>query len=63
MSNLLTKLVVEPEARVRLADIDPASGDFDLQETGLHLVQPPVEKSDPSRLDFHEKFIIKPGIK
>src|SRR6516165_7087681 len=64
MSSLLTDLVVEPDTRVSLADIDPASGDFDLQEIGLPNVPPLVESSEPPRLpDFHEKFIVKPGTK
>jgi PPK2 family polyphosphate:nucleotide phosphotransferase len=64
MSSLLTNLVVEPETRVNLADIDPGSGDFDLQEIGLPIIQPLGERGDPPRLaDFPEKFIVKPGTK
>jgi PPK2 family polyphosphate:nucleotide phosphotransferase len=64
MSNLLTKLVVEPETKVKLTDIDPGNGHFDLQETGLPKMWPLLERSDPPQLaNFHEKFIVKPGTK
>jgi PPK2 family polyphosphate:nucleotide phosphotransferase len=64
MSNLLTKLVVEPEIKVNLADIDPARGDFDLEEIELPKLEPLAERSDPSRpVNFREKFIVKPGSK
>jgi PPK2 family polyphosphate:nucleotide phosphotransferase len=61
MSSLLTRLVVEPETKVNLTDIDPADGDFDLQEIGWPKIQPPVENDSPRLANFHEKFIVKPG--
>jgi PPK2 family polyphosphate:nucleotide phosphotransferase len=64
MSNLLTKFVVEPETKVKLADIDPARGDFDLQEIELPKLQPLTERSGPSRsVNFRDKFIVNPGSK
>jgi PPK2 family polyphosphate:nucleotide phosphotransferase len=63
MSNLLTKLVVEPETKVDLADINPASSDFDLQDDLLK-PYPLVGGSDsPRSLNFREKFMVKPGRK
>jgi PPK2 family polyphosphate:nucleotide phosphotransferase len=64
MFNLLTSLVVEPETRVNLANIDPAVGDFDPQLTGFPNVKSLVDGTDPLQLpDFHEKFIVRPGTK
>ena len=64
MFNLLTSLVVEPETRVNLAEIDPAGGDFDPQVIGLPNLKSLVEGSDPPRLpNFYEKFIVRPGTK
>jgi PPK2 family polyphosphate:nucleotide phosphotransferase len=63
MSNLLTELIVEPWTEVKLNDIDPAAGDFGLDELGLPAIQP-LEKNQPPRsIDFREKFIVRPGTK
>src|SRR5215469_7000902 len=63
MSNLLTEFIVEPWTDVKLSDIDPAAGDFCLDEIGLPATQP-VEKNHPPRLiDFRDKFIVRHGTK
>jgi len=64
MFNLLTSLVVEPETRVSLADIDPTGGDFDPQLIAFPNVQSLVEGSAPPQSpNFYEKFIVRPGTK
>ena len=62
MSNLLTKLLIEPQAKVKLSDIDPSYRVFNLPETALPKIQPHVEKTIPLQLvNFREEMIVEPG--
>ena len=62
MSNLFTKLKVEPGARVNLRNMDPNYRRFHLHEAALPKIQPHIAEYRSVELpDFHEEFIVKAG--
>ena len=62
MSNLFTKLIVEPGAKMKLGDIFPGYRRFHLHEATLPEVQPRVRRTDPMQLpDLHQEFLVEPG--
>lgn len=61
MSNLLTKLLIEPQAKVKLDDIDPGYGVLNLHEIALPKIQPHIEKTIPQLMNFREQLIVEPG--
>ena len=62
MSNLLTKLIIEPRAKVKLRDIDLSSGRLKLYEMPSPKTQPSVKVANALRsMNFRKKFIIEPG--
>ena len=64
MSNLFTKVIVEPGARLKLRSLDPNYRRFHLHEAPLPQIQPRVMSIDQLQVpDFHEEFIVKPGSK
>lgn len=69
MSNLLTKLIIAPGAKVKLGNIDPNYRRFHLHEApssqaAPRLLQVPPRTHRPAELqvpDFRRQFIVKPG--
>jgi PPK2 family polyphosphate:nucleotide phosphotransferase len=62
MSNLLTKLIVEPGTGVKLGDIDPGHRSFRSHDAASLEIQPRVQRTDGLHVvSHHEAFIVEPG--
>jgi PPK2 family polyphosphate:nucleotide phosphotransferase len=63
MSNLFTKFIVEPGAKIRLGDIFPGRRRLCVQEVPLPELQPRVHRTGPLQLpDPHRhEFLVEPG--
>ena len=62
MSNLFTKVIVEPGAKLKLRSLDPNYRRFHLHEAPLPEIQPRVLSTAQIEVpDFHEEFIVKAG--
>ncbi len=64
MSNLFTKVIIEPGAKAKLRSIDPNYRRFHLHEAPLPQIQPRVLSWEQLQVpDFHQEFIVRPGSK
>jgi len=63
MGNLLTKLVIEPGAKVKLGDINRSVGHFTLYEMPSPTIQPLVKMTVPPPWRNLKEFLIEPGAK
>jgi PPK2 family polyphosphate:nucleotide phosphotransferase len=62
MSNLLTKLIVEPGTGMKLRDIDPGYRSFGSQDAPLLEIQPRAQRTDRLHLvTYRREFNVEPG--
>jgi len=62
MSNLLTRLIVEPGTGVRLGDVDPRYRSFRSPDMASLAIQPRVQRTDRLHLvSRRQEFIVEPG--
>jgi PPK2 family polyphosphate:nucleotide phosphotransferase len=63
MSNLFTKLIIQPGSRIKLGEMNPIFPRFQFRKTTLPEVRPHVRRPDPNPhvRDFYREFLIAPG--